>query len=178
MKKLKSFKLFNEALDDSTDNLFADETLDQKIPSDDETYLEDGVEVDEVDQLDDFDAEDGFEVDNIDNDDESIEKSPLSFEEAKRWVIENYDDELVSNLVDDEILTIVDEEPHRSRMEQEEYADASDYYLDYGQGEAQTNVARDIVDAMRSKYDFTFDEEDEETNLYEFLRNIFDSLQY
>lgn len=145
MKKLKNFKSFNEAVDN---------------PFDDD-YVS-GEEYSETPEVE------------LDADEEVVEKSPVSFEEAKAWILENYDEDRVIEILDDIRHEYVDLE----QMEEEGYENEYDYYMDYGTGEAETHVVEDIVADLERNHHLQFDKLDEDTNIYEFLRNIFDCLKY
>lgn len=145
MKKLKYFKSFNEAID----NLFDDDY------TNDEEYAQ-------------------APQDDLLPEEETTEVSPISFEDAKAWILENYDEQRVVNMLDEARLDYVDYE----QMEEEGYESEYDYYIDYGRGEAESHVVEEIISDLERKFKLEFDKLDEDTNIYEFLRSIFDCLQY
>ena len=145
MKKLKYFKSFNEAVD----NLFDDDY------TSDEEYAQ-------------------APQDDLLPEEETTEVSPISFEDAKAWILENYDEQRVVNMLDEVRHEYVDYE----QMEEEGYESEYDYYIDYGRGEAESHVVEEIISDLERKFKLEFDKLDEDTNIYEFLRSIFDCLQY
>lgn len=145
MKKLKTFKLFNEA----NDNPFDDEFVDDRTPLDDE-YVSD--EEDATDEP----------------------KEDISFEEAKAWILEHYDEDKVIDMKDEQMHEYIDVD----QMESEGYESEYDYYVDYGRGEAESDVMRDIIRHLKSKKNLTFVEYDEDTDLYQFLKDVFEPLNY
>ena len=146
MKKIKSFKLFNEA----SDNPFDDDYI---RPS--------------------FDDEIGKEY-TQDDDNEDLPKEDISFEEAKAWILENYDEDKVIDMKDEQMHEYIDVD----QMESEGYESEYDYYVDYGRGEAESDVMRDIIRHLKSKKNLTFVEYDEDTDLYQFLKDVFEPLNY
>lgn len=145
MKKLKYFKSFNEAIDNPFDDDYTNDEEYAQAPQDDLLPEEETTEV-----------------------------SPISFEEAKAWILENYDEQRVVNMLDEARLDYVDYE----QMEEEGYESEYDYYIDYGRGEAESHVVEEIISDLERKFKLEFDKLDEDTNIYEFLRSIFDCLQY
>jgi hypothetical protein len=110
---------------------------------------------------------------------ESAEEGDMSlrtidFEEAKRWIVDNYEDSRVVEMLDDEILEWVD----REGMEEEGYESEYDWYIDYGRGEAESAVTEDIVGELKRNFELTFDPISGDTNLYEFLRQAYQCLDY
>lgn len=95
----------------------------------------------------------------------------LSYDEAKDWILNNYTEQTVNNMLDEEINSgnWIDED----QMNEEEYESNYDYYVDYGRGEAEQAVMDDIVSELKSKYILEFDEFSDETNLYDFLAEKF-----
>lgn len=145
MKKLKYFKSFNEAIDNPFDDDYTNDEEYAQAPQDDLLPEEETTEV-----------------------------SPISFEDAKAWILENYDEQRVVNMLDEARLDYVDYE----QMEEEGYESEYDYYIDYGRGEAESHVVEEIISDLERKFKLEFDKLDEDTNIYEFLRSIFDCLQY
>ncbi len=147
MKKIKSFKLFNEATDNPFDDDYIRPTFDDRVS---------------LKYTDDEEA------------DVDLPKEDISFEGAKAWILENYDEEKVIEMKDEKIHEYVDIE----QMEHEGYESEYDYYVDYGRGEAESDVIRGILTHLKSRFNLTFDEYDEETNLYQFLKDVFEPLNY
>lgn len=145
MKKLKTFKLFNEA----SDNPFDDDFVEDRAPLD---YDYETTEEDVVDEP----------------------KEDISFEAAKAWILEHYDEDKVIDMKDEQIHGYIDVD----QMESEGYESEYDYYVDYGRGEAESDVMRDIIRHLKSEKNLTFNEYDEDTNLYQFLKDVFEPLNY
>jgi len=111
---------------------------------------------------------------------ESVEEVPpsgrdgMSFEQAKRWITDNYDEERVIGMLDEQMHEYVDKE----QMEAEEYDSEYDYYVDYGRGEAEADVTRDIVGSLAAAGSLAFDPMAEDTDMYAFIRDKFPCLDY
>ena len=75
-------------------------------------------------------------------------------------------------------MKYVDHEQMEAEGYEQSKSGAYDYYLDYGSGEAQSDVTRKIINMLKSNFNLLFDELAEETNLYEFLRRVFPCLEY
>ena len=103
-------------------------------------------------------------------------KKKISFEEAKNWILENYDDDRVIQMFDEQIHEYVD----REQMDDEGYDSEYDYYVDYGRGEAESDVVMDIVSDLKNNFDLDFSPmgEEDDNNLYSFIRNVFSCLSY
>jgi len=99
----------------------------------------------------------------------------MDFESAKKWLIENFDEDRVVAMLDEEILEWVD----REMMDNEGYESEYDWYIDYGRGEAESAVVKQIVDEVSSAGGgLSFDPSDESTDLYTFLRQTHLCLDY
>lgn len=92
----------------------------------------------------------------------------MTFEEAKEWIKENYDEDKVAEMFDEEVASgnWIDTE----QMEDEGYDNEHDYYTEYGHGEAESVIVDAIFEELKSKFDLDFDLLDDETNLYQFMR--------
>ena len=101
---------------------------------------------------------------------ENVENIKISFEDAKKWIIDNYSDR-VNQMIDDEINNgnWIDTQ----QMEDEGYESEYDYYIDYGNGEAEDAVMNEIVNDLKSNFEFDFDELNDNTNLYDFIKDEF-----
>ncbi len=101
-------------------------------------------------------------------------KHPISFEEAKEWIKQNYSSERVSQMFDEEVSSgnWID----KDQMEEEGYDSEYDYYIDYGHGEAEDAVMTEIVDTLKSEFEIEFDEIGSKTNIYDFLKDEYDCL--
>lgn len=98
----------------------------------------------------------------------------INFEFAKNWIKENYSEERITNMFDDEISSgnWIDSE----QMEEEGYDSEYDYYIDYGRGEAEGAVIEQVMNDLESKYKLGFNSIDDETNLYAFLSSEYTCL--
>lgn len=98
-------------------------------------------------------------------------KEKISFEEAKNWIKDNYSEERVTGMLDEEISSgnWVDTE----QMEEEGYESEYDYYVDYGRGEAEDAVMDQITSDLKDKFELAFDPHEDETNIYDFLADEF-----
>lgn len=96
------------------------------------------------------------------------------YEAAKQWVVDNYDEARVIDMLDQEILEWVDQ----GQMEDEGYESEYDWYIDYGMGEAESAVADDIVRDLRDSIDIGFDPKSDDTPMYAFLRQAYPCLDY
>ena len=148
MKKLKTFKLFTEAQDNPFDDDFV-------APEFDKRSIEDYVKPEE------------------DEEDES-EKESISFERAKEWILENFDEDRVIEMLDEAKEDYED----REQMEEEGYESVYDYYVDYGRGTAESDVMDSIIMELKSKFHLDFDPMLDDTNIYGFLRDVFEPLNY
>ncbi len=106
---------------------------------------------------------------------ENLENT-LSFEGAKKWIKDNYSEERVAEIFDEEINSgnWID----RDQMEDEGYESEYDYYIDYGHGEAESAVMDEIISDLKKEYQLNFDELSDETNIYDFLKNEFENLNH
>lgn len=148
MKKLKGFKKFFESQDEEDLTDFQDRIVDEP---------------------------ESFEEEEPASDDEQpVELDPISFEDAKNWILENYDEEKVLTMLEEERLNWIDYE----QMEAEGYESEYDYYVDYGRGEAESAVVEMIVDDLESNYQLDFNKYADETDIYSFIRTISDCLQW
>lgn len=111
---------------------------------------------------------------SVDGDAEAGVGGAIGFEEAKRWIIDNYDESRVIDMLDQEILEWVD----REQMEAEEYESEYDWYIDYGRGEAESAVTEEIVRDLRDNHELAFDPMSEDTSLYTFIRQAHQCLDY
>jgi len=98
----------------------------------------------------------------------------MDFESAKRWLIENFDDERVVAMLDEEIPEWVD----RESMENEGYESDYDWYIDYGRGQAESAVVKQLVDEVSAVRGLSFDPSGESTDLYAFIRQTHLCLDY
>lgn len=98
----------------------------------------------------------------------------ISFEEAKKWIQENYDEDKVIEMFDEEVASgnWID----REQMEEEEYDNEHDYYTDYGRGEAESAVVDVIFKDLESKFDLDFSTIDDDTDLYQFMKEEYSCL--
>jgi hypothetical protein len=91
--------------------------------------------------------------------------------EFENWLNENYNDSdgTIEEMIDEEILNLSLE----SEAEEEGYDDVFEYYLEYGGGEAESNVVDIIVDEY-----IKFAEIDNQkyTEYAEYVRNRYDLL--
>ena len=101
---------------------------------------------------------------------ENVENIKISFEDAKKLIIDNYSDR-VNQMIDDEINNgnWIDTQ----QMEDEGYESEYDYYIDYGNGEAEDAVMNEIVNDLKSNFELDFDELNDNTNLYDFIKDEF-----
>lgn len=79
----------------------------------------------------------------------------ISFEEAKSWIKENYSEDAVTEMFDEEVAggNWIDSD----QMEEEGYESEHDYYTDYGNGEAENAVINVIFNDLKSKFTLDFD---------------------
>ena len=79
----------------------------------------------------------------------------MTFEEAKEWIKENYDEDKVAEMFDEEVASgnWIDTE----QMEDEGYDNEHDYYTEYGHGEAESVIVDAIFEELKSKFDLDFD---------------------
>ncbi len=98
-------------------------------------------------------------------------KSSISFEDAKSWIRNNYTEEKVTGMIDDEISS--GDWIDREQMEDEGYEEEYDYYIDYGNGEAESAVIKQIIDDLKSNFDLDFYELNDDTELYDFIKDEF-----
>lgn len=99
----------------------------------------------------------------------------LSFEEAKEKIRKLYSEDRVIEMYDDEIISgnWIDFE----QMEDEGYDTEYEYYQDFGKGEAEDAVMNFIISDIKTQYQLSFDEYDDDTSLVEFLKNEYDCLR-
>ena len=98
----------------------------------------------------------------------------INFEESKRWIQENYPDTRVMEMFDGEVSSgnWIDND----QMEDEGYESEHDYYTDYGRGEAESAVVDDIFLDLKSKFDIKFDLTNDDTDLYQFMKDEYSCL--
>lgn len=104
---------------------------------------------------------------NLKKYEEFTDKPLISFEDACKWIKDNYSKDEVIQMFDDEWPNWVDHE----QMEDEGYSEDQDYdyYIDYNNGEAQDTVKENIILDLKSKFNLDFDIIGDNTNIYEFL---------
>lgn len=102
-------------------------------------------------------------------------KEKISFEDAKKWIKENYDEDKVIGMLDEEISSgnWVD----REQMEDEGFDSEFDYYQEYNNGEAESAVVDDILNDIKSKFELDFNEIGDGTDIYDFLKDEYNCLQ-
>jgi hypothetical protein len=96
----------------------------------------------------------------------------ISFEDAKKWIKDNYTKDRVIEMLDEEIAS--GNWTDKEQMEEEGYDSDYDYYVDYGRGEAEDAVMDQIIDDLKSHFELDFDTIGDETNIYDFLRDEFE----
>ncbi len=98
----------------------------------------------------------------------SDNKPSISFEDAKSWIKENYSEDKVIEMFDDEVAggDWIDTE----QMEEEGYESEHDYYTDYGNGEAESAVIDVIFNDLKSKFSLDFDMYSDDTDLHDFMK--------
>jgi hypothetical protein len=98
-------------------------------------------------------------------------KEKISFEEAKQWIKDKYSELKVAEMLDEEISSgnWVD----KDQMEEEGYDSEYDYYVDYGRGEAESEVMDQIVSELRNNFELSFDPHSDDNNIYDFLSDEF-----
>ena len=98
----------------------------------------------------------------------------ITFEDAKKWILENYSEGKVCEMFDEEVTggDWID----REQMEEEGYESEYDYYTDYGRGEAESIVMDNIIGDLKSRFELGFDIIGSDTDLYDFLKDNFDPL--
>jgi hypothetical protein len=94
-------------------------------------------------------------------------KPSISFTEACEWIENNYPENKVEEMLDEEINggNWIDTD----QMEEEEYESEYDYYMDYGNGEAESAVRTEIINDLKSQFTLTFNPYDDSTDLSSFL---------
>lgn len=100
------------------------------------------------------------------------QKPTISFEDAKLWIQENYSEDRVVEMFDEEIMEWVD----REQMEEEGIESEYDWYIDYGRGEAEQVVIDSILDSLREKFDLDFNLFSDDTDLFNFLKDEYSCL--
>lgn len=101
------------------------------------------------------------------------QKTLISFEDAKSWIKDNYSEDRVNSMFDDEILNWVD----REQMEDEGFESEYDWYIDYGRGEAEQEIIDSILNDLRNNFELEFDIFSDDTDIFEFLKNEYHCLQ-
>lgn len=101
-------------------------------------------------------------------------KPTISFEEAKQWILQNYEEDKVISMFDEEVDggNWIDTE----QMEEEGYESNYDYYTDYGHGEAESAVMEEIIKHLKSQFELGFDTVGDDTDIYDFLTDTYDVL--
>jgi len=101
-------------------------------------------------------------------------KPVITFEEAKEWIKQNYSEYRVIEMFDEEVSggNWID----RDQMEEEEYESEYDYYTDYGRGEAESAVMDQIISELKSQFQLEFDVIGNDTDIYDFLTDTYDTL--
>lgn len=99
-------------------------------------------------------------------------KQKISFDEAKNWILQNFSEEKVCDMFDEEVVGggWID----RDVMEDEGYE--NDYYLDYMNGEAESAVRHEIVQELENRFELDFDTIGDNTDIYQFINDTFDIL--
>jgi len=96
-------------------------------------------------------------------------KEKISFEDAKKWLVDNYDDDKVTQMLDEEINS--GDWIDREQMEDEGFDSEYDYYQEFNNGEAESAVIDSILNDIKSKFEFDFNELGDGTDIYDFLRD-------
>lgn len=101
-------------------------------------------------------------------------KQKISFDEAKNWILQNYSEEKVLEMFDEEVVGggWID----RDVMEDEGYEYEYDYYVDYMNGEAESAVRHEIVQDLENRFELDFDTIGDNTDIYQFINDTFDIL--
>ena len=100
------------------------------------------------------------------------EKPTISFQEACDWIVENYDEMKVCETFDDELLNWVDYD----QMHEDELESEYDWYVNYGNGEAEDVVRQDIIRDLQGQFNLDFEPYSDETDLNQFLMDTYDVL--
>jgi hypothetical protein len=105
---------------------------------------------------------------------EELNLPSISFEEACKWISEHYPEDRVIDMFDEEVFggDWID----REQMEDEEYESEYDYYIDYGNGEAESAVRQNILTDLKDNFNLTFDPYDNDTDLSQFLMEEYDCI--
>jgi len=98
----------------------------------------------------------------------------ISFEQAKQWIKDNYSENRIDEMFDSEVSggNWIDD----AQYEEEGYESENDYYTDYGRGEAENAVIVEVFNDLQSVYEVDFDMYKEETDLYKFMCQEYDTL--
>jgi len=98
----------------------------------------------------------------------------ISFEQAKQWIKDNYSENRIDEMFDTEVSSgnWIDD----TQYEEEGYECENDYYTDYGRGEAENAVIVEVFNDLKSVYEVDFDMYKEETDLYKFMCQEYDTL--
>ena len=93
----------------------------------------------------------------------------ITFEKAKEWIRQNYEEDKVNFMFDDEVYS--GDWIDREQFEEEDYEDEHEYYIDYGHGEAESSVINNIFHDLNSHFelDFVMYSDSDETNLHRFM---------
>jgi hypothetical protein len=99
------------------------------------------------------------------------EKPTIGYEEALKWIKDNFSKEKVTEMYDEEINSgnWID----RDQMKEEGYESEYDYYIDYGRGEAEDAVIDQIIAELRDNFKPDFDVHE---NLTTDLKDEYDCL--
>jgi hypothetical protein len=100
------------------------------------------------------------------------QKPSISFEDAKSWIKDNYSEDRVIDIFDEEIMNWVD----REQMEEEGIESEYDWYIDYGRGEAEQEVIDSILNDLQKNYELEFDLFSDDTDLFQFLKDEYNCL--
>lgn len=100
------------------------------------------------------------------------QKPSISFEDAKSWIKENYSEDRVVSMYDEEIMNWVD----REQMEEEGIDSEYDWYIDYGRGEVEQEVIDSILKNLQENYQLEFDLFSDDTDLFQFLKDEYTCL--
>lgn len=98
----------------------------------------------------------------------------ISFEDAKKWILDNYSEDRVNELFDDEVAS--GDWIDREQMEEEDYESEHDYYTDYGRGEAEYAIMNSIIKDLESNFKLGFDTTGNDTDIYDFMKDEFPCL--
>lgn len=103
-----------------------------------------------------------------------VTKPVITFEEAKQWILQNYEEDKVIEMFDDEVDggNWIDTD----QMEEEGYESNYDYYNNYGHGEAEDAIKEQIIKHLKSQFELGFNLIADDTDIYDFLNDTYDVL--